>query len=74
MISYWLKCRTNTESKNPKVGKTKNGRTMLLLKCARCDSSKLKFIKLQEAKGSLSKLTGVKWIILRNLPIANILF
>ena len=30
MLWYSLKCRKNTESKNPKVVKTKNGRTMLL--------------------------------------------
>ena len=30
MLSNFLKCRKNTESKNPKVGKTKNGRIMLL--------------------------------------------
>ena len=40
MLSYCLKCRKNTESKNPKVVKTKNGRIMLLLKCAVCDSKK----------------------------------
>ena len=30
MLWYSLKCGKNTESKNPKVVKTKNGRTMLL--------------------------------------------
>ena len=30
MLSYCLKCRKNTESKNPKVARTKNGRIMLL--------------------------------------------
>ena len=30
MLSDCLKCRKNTESKNPKVAKTKNGRIMLL--------------------------------------------
>ena len=32
--------RKNTESKNPKVTRTKNGRIMLLSKCAVCDSKK----------------------------------
>ena len=45
MLSYCLKCRKNTESKYPKVIKTKNGRIMLLWKCSVCDSKKLKFIK-----------------------------
>ena len=30
MLPYCLKCRKNTESKNSKVVKTKNGRMMLL--------------------------------------------
>ena len=33
MPSYCLWCRKNTESKNPKVVKRKNGRIMLLSKC-----------------------------------------
>ena len=45
MSSYCLKCRKNTESKNPKVVKTLNGRTMLLSKCSVCDSKTSKFIK-----------------------------
>ena len=40
MLLYCLKCKKNTESKNPKVVKTKNGRIMLLSKCAVCDSKK----------------------------------
>ena len=44
MLSYCLKCRKNTESKNPKVVKTKNGRIKLLSKCTACDSKKSKFI------------------------------
>ena len=38
MLLYCLKCRKNTESKNPKVAKTRNGKIMLLSKCAVCDS------------------------------------
>ena len=29
MLSYCLKCRKNTESKNPKVARKKTGRIML---------------------------------------------
>ena len=36
-----MKCRKNTESKNAKVVKTKNGRIMLLSKCAVCDNKKI---------------------------------
>ena len=61
MLSYCLKCRKNTESKNPKVVRTRNGKIMLLSKCAVCKSKKSKFIKEQEAKGiwdSLKKTLG----------------
>ena len=54
-----MKCRKNTESKNPKVVRAKNGRIVLLSKCAVCDSKKSKFIKEQEASGLLSRL-GIK--------------
>ena len=54
-----MKCRKNTESKNPKVGRTKNGRINLLSKCAVCDSKKSKFVKDQEASGLVSSL-GIK--------------
>ena len=40
MLSYCLKCRKNTESKNPKVVRTKNGRITLLSKCKVCNSEK----------------------------------
>ena len=67
MLSYCFKLRKNTESKNPKVVKTKNGRIMLLSKCAVCDRTvfkKPKYIKEQEARGLLNKLTGIKVQIL----------
>ena len=45
MLSYSLKCTKNTESKNPKVVRTKNGRIMFLSKCEVSDSKKSKFVK-----------------------------
>ena len=59
MLSYCLKCKKNTESMNPKVLKTSNGKAMILSKCAVCDSKKSKFIKEQQEKGLLSNL-GIK--------------
>ena len=59
MLSYCLKCRKSTESENPEVVRTKNGRIMLLSKCAVCHSKNLKFIKEQEASVLLSSL-GMK--------------
>ena len=46
---------------------------MLLSKCAVCNSRKSKFLKEQEAKGLLSKVACLKVVIVRHLPIANIL-
>ena len=56
MKSYCLNCRKDTENINPRVSKTINGRTMVLSKCAICDSKKSRFIKNQEAKELLSNL------------------
>ena len=56
MLSYCLKCKKNTESINPKVLKTRNGKIMILSKCAICSSKSSKFIKEQQAKGLLSNL------------------
>ena len=58
----YLKCRRNTESKNPKALKTKNGRIMLLSKCSVCDTKKWRFIKEQEASGLLGSL-GIKTLL-----------
>ena len=49
MLSYFLKRRKNTERKNPNVGKTKNGRIILLSKYIVCDIKNSDFIKEQEA-------------------------
>ena len=59
MLSYCLKYRKNTESKNPKVVRIKNRTIMVLLKCEVRDSKKSKFIKEQEASELLSSL-GIK--------------
>ena len=69
MLSYCLKCRKNTEIKNPKVATTKNERMMLLSKCAVCDSKKSKFIEKQEASGLLSS-SGIK-APLSKIPLAG---
>ena len=41
MLSYCLKCGKNTESKNPKVVKSKNGSMMLLSNCVVFNSKKM---------------------------------
>ena len=73
MLYYCLKCWKNTESKNPKVAKTKNRRIMLLSKCTVCDSKKSKFIKEQEGSG-LSSSLGIKTPLSKVLLVGLLLF
>ena len=73
MKSYCLKCRKNTENINPRVSKTSNGKTMLLSKCAICDSKKSRFMKNQELNGLLSNL-GVRTPLSKVPILGDILF
>ena len=73
MKSYCLKYRKDTESINPKVSKTSNGRTMLLSNCAICGSKKSRFINNQEAKRLLSNL-GIRAPLSKVPILADILF
>ena len=45
MLSYCLKCKRHTADVDPKVSKTKNGRTKLLSKYTVCSSKKSRFMK-----------------------------
>ena len=65
------KKKKNTESINPKVSATSNGRTMTLSKCAICGSKKSKFIKNQEAKRILSSL-GLKTPLSKILLLGDV--
>ena len=73
MLSYCLKCKKNTESINPKVSKTTNGKTMILSKCTICGIKKSKFIKEQQAKGLLSNL-GIRTPLNKIPLLGDILF
>ena len=73
MLSYCLKCKKNTESINPRVSATSNGRTMILSKCAICDSKKSKFNKKQEAKRLLSSL-GIRTPLSKIPLLDDVLF
>ena len=65
-----FKVKKNTESIDPNISETSNGKTMILSKCG---SKKLKFIKKQEAKGLLGNL-GIK-VPLSKIPLLrDILF
>ena len=73
MLLYCLKCRKDTETKSPKLVKTKNVRIMFLLKRAVCGSKKSKFIKEQEASGLLSSL-GIKTPLIKIPLVGPLLF
>ena len=70
---YCLKCRKNTESIDPKVSDSSNGRAMILSKCAICGSKISRFIKNQEAKGLLSNL-GIRTPLSKVPILGDILF
>ena len=67
------KNKENTESIDPKVSATSNGRTMVLSKCAICGAKKSKFIKKQEAEGLLSNL-GIRTLLSKIPLLGDILF
>ena len=56
MLLHCLKCWKNTESKNQKFVRAKNGRIMLSSICLVRASKKSKFIKQEEASELLSSL------------------
>ena len=72
MSFYCLKCRENTETINPRVSKTTNGKTMLW-KCSICGRKKTRFIKKQEASVILSNL-GLKTPLHKIPLLGDILF
>ena len=43
MLTYCFKCKNNTENVNSKVSKTKNGKSVLLSKCAICSKKKSRY-------------------------------
>ena len=70
MLSYCLKCRKNTESKNLKVARKNPGRIMLYQN-VQCMIGK--FIKQQEASGLLSSL-GIKAPLMKIPLVGPLLF
>ena len=73
MLSYCLKCKKSTETINPKVSKTTNGKAMILSTCAICGSKKSQFIKEQEGKVLLSNL-GLRTPLNKITVLENILY
>ena len=56
MKTYCIVCKKDTENKNPKVFKTKNGRLILKSTCSKCNNTKSEFINKNEGSGLLSSL------------------
>ena len=73
MLSFCLKCRQNTQSKNPEVVKTKNRGTILLLKCSARNIKKSKFPKEQEARRLLNSL-GIRASLSQSPVVGPIVF
>ena len=73
MLSYCSKCKKNTESINPKVSKTSNGKTIILSQRVICGNKKSKFIKEQQSKGLLRNL-GIRTPLNKIPLLGDILF
>ena len=71
-LSCCLKCKQNTETINPRVSKTSNGKTMIS-KCSISGSKKSKFVKKREGTGILSNL-GIKTPLNKIPLLGGILF
>ena len=70
MLSYYLNCNKNTDSKSSNVAKTNKRKLMLLLKCAVVDSKKSRFLKELETSGLLITLR-IKIPILSKIPVVG---
>ena len=66
-------CKRNTENKDAKMVKTKNGKLMLSSNCAVCGNKKTRFMKEQEGKGSLSNL-GIRTPLSKISLLGDLLF
>ena len=73
MDTYCLKRKKYTKNMKSKISSSFNGKTMMISKCAVCNSKKCKFIKKQEAKGLLSIL-GIKTPLNKIPLLGDILF
>ena len=73
MESYCIKCKKHTKNIDAQVSSASNGKLMILSKCAICGSRKSKFIKKQEANGTLSSL-GIKTPLSKIPILGDVLF
>ena len=73
MLSYCISCKNNTQNNDPVNAKTSNDGTIILSKCAVCNTKKSRFIKKQEASEILSSL-GLKTALSKIPLLGDILF
>ena len=59
MKTYCIVCKKDTENKNPKVFKIRNGRLMFKSICSVCGNKNSRLISKNEGSGLLSSL-GIK--------------
>ena len=69
MLTYCLVCKKNTENKDAKMVKNKNGRLALSSKCVVCGSKKSRFIEEQGVRGLLGKN-----LLMSKIPLLNNFF
>ena len=50
MVTYCVKCKSKTETINPKYKMSKNQKPMVQGKCVKCSKMKSQFISAAEAK------------------------
>ena len=72
MKTYCIVCKKDTENKNPKVFRTKNGRIILKSTCSECNNKKSRFISKNKGSGLLSNF-GIR-TPLSQVPLLNVLF
>ena len=72
MNTCCLKCKTNTDSIDPTMVKTKNNRWLMQSTCSVCGTKKSRFVKEQGAKG-LVRQSGIK-TPLSKISLLNVLF
>ena len=73
MLTYCLKCKRNTESKDAKMIKTKNGKVILSSECVVCGNNNSRFKKEQKASGIFSSV-GIRTPLNKIPVLGNIFF
>ena len=72
MKTCCVKCKKDTDNIDPKMFRTKNNRLRMQSKCSVCKNKKTRFVKEQDAKGSLGNL-GIKTLFSK-IPLLSVLF